>query len=134
MSAIFLLEKGAAKKIHISCIFKGLLFRNGQPYWYACWCVLRDFCGLSKKCCFATSPEIMSKVGQTSTAIKKQTCWFSVFHLDITCRTLKEHFWIWLVKLGTFVFSEILDHLVSMQHSFNVHNCWHKHNVENCPR
>ena len=31
MSAIFLFEKGAAKKTQIFHIFKELLFRNGQP-------------------------------------------------------------------------------------------------------
>ena len=58
MSAIFSFEKGAAKKTQIFHIFKRLLFRNGQPYWYECWRVLRDFCGFSKKCGFATVPEI----------------------------------------------------------------------------
>ena len=61
MSAIFLFGKGAAKQTQIIHIFKGLLFRNGQPHWYECWRVLRDFCGLSKKCGFATFPEIQPK-------------------------------------------------------------------------
>ena len=30
----------------------------------------------------------MSKVGQKPTALKKYTSCFSVFHLDVTCRTL----------------------------------------------
>ena len=34
--------------------FKGSLFRNGWLYWYGCWLVLRDLCGLSKKYKFAT--------------------------------------------------------------------------------
>ena len=53
----FHLKKEPPKKI-VFHIFKRLLFRNGQPYWYECWRVLRDFCGLSKKCGFATFPEI----------------------------------------------------------------------------
>ena len=53
----FHLKKQPPKK-QIFHIFKRLLFRNGQPYWYECWRVLRDFCGLSKKCGFATFPEI----------------------------------------------------------------------------
>ena len=32
--------------------------RNESFYWYECWRVLRDFCGLSKKCSFATFPKI----------------------------------------------------------------------------
>ena len=42
--------KGATKKTQIFHIFKKLLFRNGQPYWYECWRVLRDFYGFSKRC------------------------------------------------------------------------------------
>ena len=38
--------------------FFGSLFHNGWTYWYECWRVLRDFCGLSKKCDFATFPKI----------------------------------------------------------------------------
>ena len=34
--------------------FKGPLFRNGWFYWYECWRVLRDGCGLSEKYTFAT--------------------------------------------------------------------------------
>ena len=60
MPAIFLFffEKRAAKKAQIFHIFKGLLFRNGWPYWYEFWRILRDSCELSKKCGFATFPEI----------------------------------------------------------------------------
>ena len=54
----FYFEKGAAKKIQFFHIFKGPSFRNGWPYWYKRWRVLRDFCELSKKCGFATFPEI----------------------------------------------------------------------------
>ena len=54
----FFVEKTTAKKAQIFHIFKGLLFRNGWPYWHECWRALRDFCGLSKKCGFTIFPEI----------------------------------------------------------------------------
>ena len=55
-SAIFILKKKSPKKFFH--IYIGLLFRNGGPYWYECCCVLRDLCGLSKKCSFVTFPKI----------------------------------------------------------------------------
>ena len=54
MSAIGFLKK-ESPKTQICHIFKGSLFRNGWPYWYELWRILRDSCGLSKKCGF---PEI----------------------------------------------------------------------------
>ena len=54
----FHLKKQPPKKTQIFHIFKRLLFRNGEPYWYECWRILRDFCGLSRKCGFAIFPEI----------------------------------------------------------------------------
>ena len=54
----YFFEEGAAKKTQIFHIFKGPLFHNGWPYWYECWRVLRDFWWLSKKCGFATFPEL----------------------------------------------------------------------------
>ena len=54
--------------------FKGPLFCNGWPYWYECWCVLRDFCGFPKKCSFAISHKIWPKLCQfecQTTALKK---------------------------------------------------------------
>ena len=38
-----------------------------------------------------------------------------------------------LVKFVTFVVLKILDDLVSVQNSLNVHNCRRKQNFENCP-
>ena len=74
----FFFEKGAAKITQFFHIFKGPLIRNGWPYWYELWRILRDSCGLSEKCDFATFLEIakvmsiwMSKLGQNSTAFKK---------------------------------------------------------------
>ena len=58
VSTIFSIEKGAAKKTQIFHVFERLFFCNGQPYWGKCWRALRDFCGVSKKCDFATFPEI----------------------------------------------------------------------------
>ena len=52
----FHLKKQPPKKTQIFHIFKRLLFR--LPYWYECWRILRDFCGLSRKCGFAIFPEI----------------------------------------------------------------------------
>ena len=57
----FVFWKRSRQKTQIFHIFKGPLFRNGWLYWYECWRVLRDFCGLSKKCSFATFPEIQPK-------------------------------------------------------------------------
>ena len=54
----FFFEKRAVKKTKNFHIFKGSSFCNGEPYCYECWRVLRDFCGLSNKCCFATFPKI----------------------------------------------------------------------------
>ena len=59
----FYLKKTAAKKKNFSFL-KSQLFRNGWPYWYECWCVLRDFCELSKKCGFATFTKIWPKLYQ----------------------------------------------------------------------
>ena len=74
MSAILFFEKEAVKKTQIFHIFKGPLFPNGCLYWYECWCLLRDFCGLSKKCGSRNIPKVMpiwmSKVGQNLTAFK----------------------------------------------------------------
>ena len=52
---IWFIKKTNTQIFHIC---KRLLFRNGQPNWYECWRALRDLCGLSKKCGFATFPEI----------------------------------------------------------------------------
>ena len=57
----FYLKKEPPKKPQVFNIFKGLLFHNRLPYWYECWRLLRDFCELSKKCGFATFPEIQPK-------------------------------------------------------------------------
>ena len=54
----FVFWKRSRQKTQIFHIFKGPLFRNGWPYWYEFWRILRDSCGLSKKCGFATFPEI----------------------------------------------------------------------------
>ena len=54
----FVFWKRSRQKTQIFHIFKGPLFRNGWPYWYEFWRILRDSCGLSKKCGFATLPEI----------------------------------------------------------------------------
>ena len=54
----FLFWKKNSKKPQIFHVFKGPLFRNGWPYWYECWRVLRNSCGLSKKCGFAAFPKI----------------------------------------------------------------------------
>ena len=50
----FLFCKRSHQKTPTFSFFKGPLFCNGWPYWYQCWCVLRDFCGLSKSCSFTT--------------------------------------------------------------------------------
>ena len=52
------LEKELPKTTHFLNVFRGPLVRNGWPYWYKCWRVLRDLCGLSKKYCFTTFPKI----------------------------------------------------------------------------
>ena len=55
----FLFSKQKRKKNpHIFHVFKGTLFCNGWPYQYKWWCFLRDLCGLSKMCGFASFPEI----------------------------------------------------------------------------
>ena len=54
----FFKKKEPPKETQIFHISKGLLFRNGWLYWYEYWRVLRDYCGFSKKCGFATFPEI----------------------------------------------------------------------------
>ena len=54
----FNFEERATRKTPIFHLFKGTLFCNGRLYWFECWCVLRDFCRLSKKCSFATFPKL----------------------------------------------------------------------------
>ena len=54
----FLFWKRSRQKSTIFHIFTGPSFRNGWLYWHEYWRVLRNFCGLSKKCSFATFPEI----------------------------------------------------------------------------
>ena len=51
--AILILKKESPKNT-IFPFFEGPLFRNGWSYWSKCWRVLRDFCGLSKKCISTT--------------------------------------------------------------------------------
>ena len=60
-------------------------------------------------------------------------CPLSVFHLDVTCRTLWEHFRMALINFVTVVVLKILDNLFSIQNLVNAKNCWHKQNCENCP-
>ena len=58
MSAIFILKKEPPKNPQFFDVFKRWLYRNVRPYWYECRGILRDFCGLSRMCDFATFPEI----------------------------------------------------------------------------
>ena len=67
---------------------------KGKNLKIACSTAHFDFFGLSKKCGFATFPEIQpnlcqfKKVEQNSTAFKKQTGYFSIFYLSVTYRAL----------------------------------------------
>ena len=58
MSVTFLKNKELPKETQIFHILNRPLFQNGWPYRSECWRVLRDFCGFSKKCGFATFPEM----------------------------------------------------------------------------
>ena len=73
-SQFFHLKKEPPKE-HKFFIFRRLLFRNGQPYWYECWRILREFFGFSKSNFSQNIARLMSKwmskVGQNSTAYLK---------------------------------------------------------------
>ena len=65
----------------------------------------------------------MSKVEQNSTAFKKYTDCFSVFHLDVPCSNLQELFRMVLVNFMTFLVLKILGNLASMKNYLNANNC-----------
>ena len=58
MSAIFLLKKELPKNHKVFNVLKSRDFVMGGAVDAECQCVLRDFCGLSKKCGFATFSKI----------------------------------------------------------------------------
>ena len=65
---------------------------------------------------------LMSKGDQNSTALKKWKSCFSVFYLDITCRTLQELSGMAFVNFVMFVVLKLLGNLISMQNSLNANN------------
>ena len=76
----------------------------------------------------------MSKADQNSTAFKKQTGCFSVFHLNLSCRTVEKIFRMALVTFTMLVVLKILEYnIVSMQNSLNATNCLRKQNFKDCP-
>ena len=138
----FLFWKRTTEKTQIFHVFKRSLFRNGWPYFYECWLVLRDFFVCFLKCVILQlSQNIanvmsiwMSKADQNSTAFKKQTGCFSVFHLNLSCRTVEKIFRMALVTFTMLVVLKILEYnIVSMQNSLNATNCLRKQNFKDCP-
>ena len=69
-----------------------------------------DMNGFSKQCIFATFFKVQQKLcryecqkqAKIQEPFKKQMCCFSVFHLNVTCRTLRELSRMSLVSLVTF--------------------------------
>ena len=62
MSAIFILKKEPPNQQKFFIFNKKPLFRNGSPYLYECWFVLRESCGLSKKCGFVAYFKMLPKL------------------------------------------------------------------------
>ena len=131
-------EKKSHHKTQIFHLFKGRYFVMGGPidmsfgvFWGTSVGFLVWFCNFSRNIAKVMSIWML-KVGQNSTTFKKYRGCFSVFYLDVTCRTQKLS-WMTLVKFVKFVVLKILDNLVSMQNSLNVHNCRRKQNFETCP-
>ena len=59
MSAIFILKKQPLEETQIYHFLKDCYFvMGGSIDTYKCWCLLKDFCGLSEKCSLATLPKI----------------------------------------------------------------------------
>ena len=54
----FILEKESPKNTNFSFFLKEPLFRNGWLFSHECWRLVRDFCGLPKRCSFTTIPKI----------------------------------------------------------------------------
>ena len=133
-------KKRSHQKKHKSFIFLigcyfivgGLIDMNVGVFWETSVDFLKSvICNFSRNIAKVMSIW-MSKVEQNSTAFKKWTGYFSVFYLDIACRTLEELSWMTLVKFVTFVVLKILDNLISMKNSLNANNCWYNQNFENC--
>ena len=62
------------------------------------------------------------KVAQNPMVLKRQTGRFSVFYLDVTCRTLQDLSRMALANFVIFVVLNIFDNLISMQSSLNANN------------
>ena len=94
VSDIFIWKRSRQKK-QIFHIFNELLFRNGQPIDMNVSVFWETSVGFLKNVVLQLFPKYSQsnvnlnvKSRSNSTTFKKQASCFSVFHLDVTCRTL----------------------------------------------